>query len=127
MLHPADALEMLERTGVDAVAAARGVLGNPWFFRQVADLAAGRECYQPSVQEQRELLAWHFDHARRIYGDRAAKIMRKFGIKYARMHPSPAKVRAAFVRVSRRTTGRPCLRNSIAAGSIAGRSVEVGR
>ncbi|MCJ7545095.1 MAG: tRNA-dihydrouridine synthase family protein [Phycisphaerae bacterium] len=100
VLHPADALEMLERTGVDAVAAARGVLGNPWFFRQVADLAAGREPYQPRLDEQRELLAWHFDHARRTHGPRAAKIMRKFGIKYARMHPAPTKVRAAFVNVS---------------------------
>ncbi|MGA2266194.1 MAG: tRNA-dihydrouridine synthase family protein [Phycisphaerae bacterium] len=101
VLRPADALAMLEATGVDAVAVARGALGNPWFFRQVADLAAGREPYAPGLAEQREHLAWHFDHAHRTYGDRAAKIMRKFGIKYARMHPTPAKVRAAFVGVSR--------------------------
>lgn len=101
VLRPADALEMLERTAVDAVAAARGVLGNPWFFHQVADLAAGRQPYRPRVDEQRELLAWHFDHARRSHGARAAKVMRRFGIKYARMHPSPAEVRAAFVNVSR--------------------------
>jgi tRNA-dihydrouridine synthase B len=101
VLTPADALEMLQRTGVDAVAAARGVLGNPWFFRQVADLAAGRPPYRPGLAEQRELLAWHFDHATARHGDRAAKLMRKFGIKYARMHPDPAKVRAAFVNVAR--------------------------
>jgi nifR3 family TIM-barrel protein len=101
VLTPADALDMLRRTGVDAVAAARGVLGNPWFFRQVADLAAGRPPYQPGLAEQRELLAWHFDHAAARHGDRAAKLMRKFGIKYARMHPDPAKVRAAFVNVAR--------------------------
>jgi nifR3 family TIM-barrel protein len=101
VLKAADALEMFDRTGVDAVAAARGVLGNPWFFRQVADLAAGRPAYQPSVAEQRELLAWHFEHACGLYGPRTAKIMRKFGIKYARMHPEPQKVRAAFVNVAR--------------------------
>ncbi len=101
VLRPADALDMLHRTGVDAVAVARGVLGNPWFFRQVADLAAGRDPYQPDLSEQRELLVWHFDHAHRTHGARAVKIMRKFGIKYARMHPVPAKVRAAFVAISR--------------------------
>lgn len=101
VLRPADALAMLEQTGVDAVAAARGVLGNPWFFRQAADLAAGREPYRPSLAEQREHLAWHFEHARSVHGQRAGKVMRKFGIKYARMHPTPAAVRAAFVAVSR--------------------------
>ncbi len=101
VLRPADALAMLEQTGVDAVAAARGALGNPWFFRQVADVAAGREPYRPSVAEQREHLAWHFEHVHSRQGDRAAKIMRKFGIKYSRLHPTPAKVRMAFVAVSR--------------------------
>jgi nifR3 family TIM-barrel protein len=101
VLGPADALDMLRRTGVDAVAVARGALGNPWFFRQVVDLAAGREPYRPDLAEQRELLDWHFEHARRTHGEKVAKVMRKFGIKYARMHPAPAKVRAAFVAVSR--------------------------
>ena len=111
VMRPADALEMLEQTGVDAVAVARGVLGNPWFFRQVADLAAGRPPYQPDLAEQRELLAWHYEHALESYGQRTAKIMRKFGIKYARMHPSPAKVRAAFVKVSREEHWRAVLEN----------------
>ena len=99
VMSPADALAMLENTGVDAVAVARGGLGNPWFFRQVADLAAGRTPYQPGLSEQRELMAWHFSHAEGLYGNRTAKIMRKFGIKYARMHPNPGKVRSAFIAV----------------------------
>jgi nifR3 family TIM-barrel protein len=99
VLTPADALAMLETTGVDAVAVARGALGNPWFFRQVRDLAAGRPPHQPGLAEQREHLAWHFRRAEAIYGRLTPKIMRKFGIKYARMHPSPAKVRSAFIKV----------------------------
>ena len=99
---PPDALAMLERTGVDAVAVARGALGNPWFFRQVRDLAAGREPRRPGTAEQRDLLARHFDAACELYGPlRGSKIMRKFGIKYARMHASPRLVRAAFVKVKR--------------------------
>jgi len=30
---------------------------------------------------------------------RALKMIRNFGIRYARLHPHPAKVRAAFIRV----------------------------
>ncbi len=102
ILAPARALEMFDHTGVDAVAVARGVLGNPWFFRQVADIAAGREPYHPSLAEQRRLLKGHFDDACELYGElRGPKIMRKFGIKYARMHDHPRDVRIAFVAVKK--------------------------
>ena len=102
VLTPQAALDMLARTGVDAVAAARGVLGNPWFFRQVGDLAAGRLPCQPTIAEQRECMRRHFDHAVELYGARKApRIMRKFGIKYARLHPTPKVVRMAFVAVKR--------------------------
>ena len=100
VLKPADALAMFERTGADAVAVARGCLGNPWFFRQVADVAAGREPYRPSLAEQRGLLHRHFAHSCDLYGPvRGPKHMRKFGIRYARLHPRPKEVRAAFVAV----------------------------
>lgn len=100
VLTPAAALEMLEQTGVNGVAVARGALGNPWFFRQVRDLAEGRPPYRPSLAEQREVLGGHFAHACEVYGaKRGPKIMRKFGIKYARLHPMPREVRAAFSEV----------------------------
>jgi len=97
---PAAALRMYVETGVDGVAAARGALGNPWFFRQVADVAAGREPYKPPLDEQREAIKAHFDETVDVYGDyRGPRIMRKHGIKYARIHPTPKKVRMAFVEV----------------------------
>ena len=100
ILTPADALRMLEETGVDAVAAARGAMGNPWFFRQVGDLAAGREPCPPPLAEQAEVLREHFAAACELYGPRRGpKIMRKFGIKYARIHPRPKEARMAFVEV----------------------------
>ena len=37
----ADAMRMIETSGVDAVAVARGCLGNPWIFRQIAGLLRG--------------------------------------------------------------------------------------
>jgi len=102
VLTPRAALDMLGQTRVDAVAVARGAIGNPWFFRQVRDLAAARPPYQPDLAEQRDLLGRHFTHACELYGQRRGpKIMRKFGIKYARLHPAPRKVRAAFINVRR--------------------------
>ena len=97
---PAAAVAMLRQTGADGVSFARAALGNPWIFRQFRDTLAGRPLYRPGLAEQRDVLAGHFAHAVAIYGPRRApKIMRKFGIKYARLHPTPAKVRAAFVAV----------------------------
>jgi len=99
---PSDAVRMLEQTGVDAAAVARGAMGNPWFFRQVRDLAAGLTPRRPSLAEQRALLVKHFADACALYGPRRGpRNMRKFGIKYARLHPRPRDVRAAFVAVKR--------------------------
>ena len=96
----ADALRMIDQTGVDGVAAARGAIGNPWIFRQARDIAAGRKPFQPDIDEQRDLLSRHFRLACDLYGPkRGPKIMRNFGIYYARMHPHPAKVRMAFVNI----------------------------
>ena len=48
----------------------------------------------------RTTLLKHFDDACKLYGPlRGPKIMRKFGIKYARSHPSPRAVRMGFAGV----------------------------
>lgn len=100
VLAPADALKMLEETGVDGVLAARGAIGNPWFFTQVRDLAAGREPRPPTLEEQRVLIGRHHRLACEAYGPRrAALYMRNFGIRYARVHPTPGRVRMACVTI----------------------------
>lgn len=100
VLKPADALAMLQQTGVDAVAVARGCLGNPWFFRQAMDVAAGRQPCRPTIAEQRQVLLHHLQWSCDLYGaTRGPKHMRKFGIKYARLHPRSRDVRMAFAAV----------------------------
>ncbi len=92
-----DCLDMMSQTGVDGVTAARGAIGNPWIFQQARALAAGRDAVEPSLQEQREVLAEHFRLAEEVHGpQRACRRMRKFGIKYSRLHPRAEEVRAAF-------------------------------
>ena len=95
-----DCLRMILETGVDGVTVARGAIGNPWVFGQARALAAGLPLPDPpSVREQGEVIAEHFELAREVYGDRGARQMRKFGIKYSELHPERESVRAAFVSI----------------------------
>jgi tRNA-dihydrouridine synthase len=92
---------MFAQTGVDGVTVARGAIGNPWIFRQVRALASGQPLPPPpSLFEQREVIAEHYRLAEELYGlKRSAAVMRKFGIKYSRLHPQAEQVRDAFVGV----------------------------
>jgi len=95
-----DALRMIAETGVDGVTAARGAIGNPWIFRQARELASGREPLPPSLREQREIIARHYELANEIYGPlRGLKIMRNFAIHYARLHPQPSMVRRVVIKI----------------------------
>ena len=102
LFTPGDCLDMLAATGVDAVWIARGAIGNPWIFGQLRDLAAGRPAATPTLDEQRDVIAEHYRLAEETYGPRrACRTMRKFGIKYARLHPRADEVREALVAVRR--------------------------
>jgi nifR3 family TIM-barrel protein len=101
LFTPHDCLEMLRQTGVDGVSIARGAIGNPWIFAQCLALRLGRQLPDPpTLFEQRDLLIEHYRLAEELYGpDRAGPHMRKFGIKYAALHPQHIPVREAFTKV----------------------------
>ncbi len=103
LFTPQACLDMIRETGVDGVTAARGAIGNPWIFPQARALAAGLPLPPPpTVFEQREIISEHYRLAEDLYGpDVCGRHMRKFAIKYSRLHPLGLEVRDAFVRTCR--------------------------
>jgi nifR3 family TIM-barrel protein len=100
VMRPPDALRMLEETGVDGVLAARGAIGNPWFFEQARDLAAGGTPRVPGLLEQRDVIYRHFRLACDAYdARRGLKTLRHFSLQYAKMHPRRTDLRNALVAV----------------------------
>jgi tRNA-dihydrouridine synthase len=101
LLTAGDCLAMFEKTGVDGITVARGAIGDPWIFRDVRALAAGRPLPPPpSVAEQLDVIRQHHRLAELAYGPkRAAFVMRNYGIKYSRMHPQAEQVRNAFAAI----------------------------
>ncbi len=72
---PAQVHEAFDRTGADAVALARGSLGNPWLFAQ---LLGGHED-DPTREEILAELHWVMDSAVEHLGEeRAGRYLRKF-------------------------------------------------
>ena len=58
--EPEDVLEMMSRTGCDAVMIGRASLKNPWIFAQAAALLSGRRRPAATLKERREHIRRHF-------------------------------------------------------------------
>jgi nifR3 family TIM-barrel protein len=101
LFTPQACIDMLRMTGVDGVTVARGAIGNPWIFSQSRALAAGLPLPEPpTLHEQRRVIEQHYELAQEIYGAQSyGRQMRKFGIKYSRLHPDSLAVRDAFIAV----------------------------
>jgi tRNA-dihydrouridine synthase len=51
---------MLRECGCDGVMIGRASMKNPWIYRQASDLLAGREPYQPTLDDRRNVILTHF-------------------------------------------------------------------
>jgi nifR3 family TIM-barrel protein len=101
IFSPRAVFEMIDQTGVQAVSVARGCIGDPWIFQQAHQLMRGEAITGPTIAEQRDVLAAHFELSVACHGEKlAGRLMRKFGIKFSRHHPDAEAVKDAFIRVS---------------------------
>jgi tRNA-dihydrouridine synthase B len=90
-----DVVAMFDQTGCDGVMIARGALGNPWIFRETADLLAGREPRPPTPAERRAAALRHLQLFCEILGERVAlPEMRKHLCWYAHGLPGAARFRS---------------------------------
>jgi nifR3 family TIM-barrel protein len=54
------AFQRWRETNCDGILIGRGAMANPWIFRQIEDRLAGREPFQPSLEDKREVLLEYF-------------------------------------------------------------------
>ncbi|HZM69945.1 MAG TPA: tRNA dihydrouridine synthase DusB [Candidatus Cryosericum sp.] len=57
---PDDALRLIQDTGCDGVMIGRAAIKNPWIFRQIAARRAGLPIVEPTLQERKALILYHF-------------------------------------------------------------------
>jgi nifR3 family TIM-barrel protein len=91
-----DCLRMLRETGCDGVMIARGALGAPWIFRQVAELAEGVAITAVSNLQRVEAMGRHLELFCREAGEAVAvREMKKHVGWYARGFAGAADIRRA--------------------------------
>jgi nifR3 family TIM-barrel protein len=66
------AFARFRETGCDGVLIGRGAMANPWIFRQIEDVMQGREIFQPTLDDKRNILLEYFDMLREDMPEMAA-------------------------------------------------------
>jgi tRNA-dihydrouridine synthase B len=97
-------VEAFRRYGVDGVMIARASLGRPWLFRQAAAALRGEEVPpEPSLDEQRACMLWHYELCCRRFGEaKGTLLMRKFACNYAHGKPGARHFRTHVAGISTR-------------------------
>lgn len=101
LFTPQACVAMIRETGVNGVTIARGAIGNPWIFQQCLQLWAGEtNLSPPTLHQQRDVLKRHRELIEMsVPPDRWMNVLRKFGFKYAKLHPLAAEYRAAWSKI----------------------------
>lgn len=95
------ARRMFSITGCDAVMVARGCLGNPWAFREIAaDLAGEAIPPRPDAREKVRVLRRHVEHYLDTFGEhRTTREIRKHLLWYFRGTPAEGVLRKRLRRI----------------------------
>lgn len=106
VLSAQDALEVLRPiadggAGADAVMVARGAMGNPWIFREIAHLrATGVDLEPPTSAERFTMMRKHAAGIREYFGDRSLVRMRKHVMWYCAGLPGSSHFRGRVNNIS---------------------------
>ncbi len=94
LFSASDGVRMLKETGVDAVAFARGAIGNPFIFAQTKALLEGKSFPEISTQKKVATIIEQLDGLSSVMGEeRACREMRKHVCAYLKGIPNSSKVR----------------------------------
>ncbi len=101
IIEPKQAIEYLEKYGVDAVMIGRGAITNPWIFRDAKKYReTGIVPELPTITERVDILTQHYKYNVEYKGEiRGVKEMRKHISGYLKGLPHIAKFRARMVRI----------------------------
>jgi tRNA-dihydrouridine synthase B len=96
---PEDAKKMLDKTGVDGVALARGVYGKPWLFEQVKDYLKKGKYSEPDLKAIKKIAFQHAKLNSKMKGEHGLIELRKHLCWYFKGFPNAAKLRQELVLV----------------------------
>lgn len=68
--RPVDVFHMVKETGVDGVMVGRATLGNPWWFRELRELADGKTVVRPTAQEVGAVIREHLSREENLMARR---------------------------------------------------------
>ena len=95
-----DAMRMLDETGCDGIALARGALGNPWLFAEIRARHEGREYTPPTVAERMETAMLQVTELMKRKGERGITEARSQLAFYLKGFKGAASLRARINTVS---------------------------
>ncbi len=100
ILSPEDAVKMVERTGCDGVMVARGMLGNPWIFREIQQIVGEGKAAPVSFEERVETMKRHLSLSIRTFGEKQGILkMRKHLAWYVKGLPLASDFRGRINRL----------------------------
>ena len=102
IFEPEDAARMIEETGCDGVALARGIKGNPWLVKRTAALLeTGDAGPEPSTEEKKAMILRHTELMIKYKGEHMGILeMRKHLAWYTQGLPGSAKLRGLMNEMS---------------------------
>ncbi len=100
--EPADAVRMVEQTGVDGIVVGRGCLGRPWLFRDLASAFSGATTRTlPDLRSVAETVRRHAELLAALQGeDHGCKDLRKHMAWYFKGFPVGGDLRRSLAMVS---------------------------